>query len=813
MRASAVRIAELSLVSLAVPSLLHAQATTTRASVAPNGAEGSGGDSGSPVISADGSYVAFESWCSNLVAGDTNGHCDIFVRSLASGTTVRVNLDSSGAQASGADSYDPAISADGRYVVFDSGCANLVSADFNPYSDVFVRDVLTGTTTLVDVDSNGVHGAGGDSLYPSISADGRYVAFKSWCTNLVAADSNGHSDIFVHDLVTGVTTLASVDSNGVQQDGECSYLSLSGDGRFVAFASTASNLVAGDSNAVNDIFLRDLLTGTTTRESLDSAGVPGNSHSAWPSISADGRFIAFHSTATNLVSGDSNGTWDIFVRDTHLGLTTRASVDSAGAPGASASTNPSLSSDGRYVAFESWASNLVPIDTNLRADIFVRDRSSGTTERVSVTSSGAQPNEGSSEPSISTDGRFVVFASWASNLVAGDTNGYADIFVRDRLLAKTERVSLTSSGAQSHGHSFAPSISADGRFVVFASVAPHLVVGDTNNTVDVFLRDRQNGTTERVSLATGGAQGNDVSSYPYLSADGRFVVFHSLATNFVAGDANGDYDVFVRDRQNGTTECVSLDVNGAPGDFYSEFPSISADGRFVGFFSLATKLVQGDTNGFPDVFLHDRQNGTTERVSVATGGTEADSWSEWQSISADGRCVVFQSYASNLVAGDTNGVSDYFVRDLTGQGVGYCTAGTSLNGCSATISSSANPSVSLAYACNIAVIDVDGQRSGILFYGIDNSGFTPGPWGAGSTSWLCVKTPTQRTPIRNSGGTIGSCDGSFLLDWNAYQSSHALALGNPWNAGDKVFVQAWFRDPLAVKSTNLSNAIEMTYVP
>jgi tricorn protease-like protein len=553
---------------------------------------------------------------------------------------------------------------------------------------------------------------------------------------------------------------------------------------------------------------------TTERSSVSTGALEGNSVSYDCAISADGRLVAFTSGATDLVAGDTNATWDIFVRDRASGTTERVSVNTAGAEANDRSSGASLSADGRFVAFQSDASNLVAGDTNGWTDVFVHDRQSGTTERVSVATGGTEADNESAAPSLSADGRFVAFHSAASNLVAGDTNATSDIFVRDRMGGTTERVSVSTFGAEGNSVSYHSLVSADGRCVAFISLASNLVAGDTNVIWDVFVHDRQSGTTERVSVSTGGAEGNGMSFFASISADGRFVAFESAASNLVAGDTNATWDVFVRDRASATTERASVDSSGSEANLGAGDTSISGDGRYVAFDSGASNLVGGDTNSKSDVFVHDRQNGTTERVSVDSSGTEADHESGVPAISADGRYVAFESLASNLVASDTNGCDDVFVRDRGPRTpVVYCTAGTSSNGCSASIAASSNPSISLTNSCNITVSDVEGLKAGIVFYGVDNAGFSPSPWAFVSASWLCVKQPTQRTPVQNSGGTLGACDGSFALDWNAYQLANPLALGNPWNTGDKVYVQAWFRDPLAVKATNLSNALELTYVP
>ena len=418
-----------------------------------------------------------------------------------------------------------------------------------------------------------------------------------------------------------------------------------------------------------------LLGGTasaqvTERVSVGPAGAQGNDLSIYPTLSSDGRYVAFSSAATNLVAGDTNGTVDVFARDRVLGTTELVSVDSAGTQGIAYSGGPAvcISADGRYVAFASTAWNLVAGDTNATQDIFVRDRQLGTTERVSVSSAGAQADgyNGWSFLSISADGRYVAFASSATNLVAGDTNGAIDVFLRDRQLGTTERVSVDSSGSQEDSDASYPWVTPDGRYVAFSSDASNLVAGDTNGTPDVFVRDRQLGTTERVSVGSGGSQANGFSYAPSISADGRFVAFYSDAPDLVPGDTNGWGDIFLRDRQLGTTTRISVSSAGVQGNGNCAFPSISADGRYVAFNSYSTNLVAGDTNGQGDAFLRDVLLGTTERVSVGATGQQGNNLCFSCSISADGRRVAFQSDASNLVDGDTNAVRDVFVRDLAG---------------------------------------------------------------------------------------------------------------------------------------------------
>jgi Tol biopolymer transport system component len=349
----------------------------------------------------------------------------------------------------------------------------------------------------------------------------------------------------------------------------------------VAFYAWPPDLGAGDTNDRVDIFVHDRQTNTTQRVSLSSSGVEGNDTSWYPAISGDGRFVAFRSFASNLVSGDTYlcdppvgdpyNCEDVFVRDRDTDVdgifdeagavsTVRVSVSTSGTQGNNGSWDAAISSDGRFVVFGSAASNLVASDTNGKTDIFVRDRDTSTTIRVSVSTSGTQGNGDSYSADVSDDddGRYVVFSSDAANLVSGDTNGKTDVFVRDRNTNTTTRLSVSTSGVQGDNWSYAPTISSDGALVAFDSGASNLVTGDTNNVADVFVRNRDmsgNGTfdeiddvsTTRVSVSTSGVQGNADSADPAISSDGRFVAFGSAASNLVADDTNGVDDVFLHD--------------------------------------------------------------------------------------------------------------------------------------------------------------------------------------------------------------------------------------------------------------------------
>lgn len=401
----------------------------------------------------------------------------------------------------------------------------------------------------------------------------------------------------------------------------------------------------------------------TSRVSVNTVGVEGNDDSATASFSDDGRYVAFVSDADNLVLGDTNGVADIFVRDLQSGALERVSVNSAGDEADDASFAPVLSLDGGVVAFVSDATNLSAADTNGSSDVYLHNRITGVTSLVSVNTGGVAATGVSSGPTISDDGRFVAFWSAAADVVAADTNDAADIFRHDTQLGFTIRVSVGAGGAEGNDDCFAGFISGDGLRVCFDSLADNLVPGDTNGQPDVFVRDLQVGVTTCISIDSTGAFGNDISVVGGTSTTGRYVVFTSAADNLVTGDTNGVDDVFIRDLDLDVTNRISIDGNGVEGNDFSEHPVVSANGQFVAFGSFADNLVGSDTNGAPDIFLHDRDTGITTRVSEATGGIEADGLSRFPAVSADARFIGFQSFATNLVPADLNGVRDVFVRD------------------------------------------------------------------------------------------------------------------------------------------------------
>lgn len=413
------------------------------------------------------------------------------------------------------------------------------------------------------------------------------------------------------------------------------------------------------------VVVYDTTARTTEGASADAGGVLGGSDGALgAAISADGRFVAFTSAAV-LVAGDSNGFSDIYVRDRQAGTIERVSLGAASAQSNGNSFDPSISADGRFVVFSSSASNLVASDTNGVNDVFIHDRQGHITKRLSASVAG-QANGASDQGCISGNGLYVAFASVATNLVSADTNAVRDIFVHDIPTGVISRVSVDSFGAPGNGESASPCISSDGRFVVFQSIAANLISGDINGLPDIFVHDRVTFSTVRASNGDHGIDPNGASVNPSISADGQIIAFSSVANNLVVGDDNNVADIFARDSSTGQTKRISVDSNGTQVGLPAVYSVISGDGRFVAFSANANALVPGDNNNLEDIFVHDRWTGIVERVSVSTAGVEANGYSTATSlaISNDGRTVVLESFANNLVSPDTNVKPDIFVRVL-----------------------------------------------------------------------------------------------------------------------------------------------------
>lgn len=411
----------------------------------------------------------------------------------------------------------------------------------------------------------------------------------------------GSSDVWPNSTVS--VERVSVGRSGRQANNTSEVFAISSSGEEVAFISGADNLAPRDTNAQYDAFVRVRTAGDTERVSLGSRGRRADLGSFTVAISGNGRFVAFGSKATNLVPGDTNGEMDIFVHDRIKGRTERVNVGPGGQQANGSSYSVSISTTGRYVAFDSGASNLVP-NGDHGGGVFVRDRVLGTTSLVSRARKGQKPDSFSFSPAISANGRFVAFSSGATNLVAGDTNASNDIFVHDRWRGITRRVSVASDGREGDLESGTRiAISRDGRFVTFESVATNLVRNDRNDTSDIFLHDMLTSRTIKVSSGPGGVDANSGSYTPSISTDGRYIAFLSSATNLTSGHTNGREEIYVFDRVKGKLRRIDVHLAVIPPDGGINGLAISGDGGSLAFASSARNHVPHDTNGVPDVFV------------------------------------------------------------------------------------------------------------------------------------------------------------------------------------------------------------------
>ena len=606
------------------------------------------------------------------------------------------------------DSVSPVVTPDGRFVLFTSAANNLTPGD-NSFlrSDVFLRDRLSNTTTLVSVNYSGTGGGNGNSSSGLVSTNGRYVVFESDATDLVVGDTNNATDVFLRDLQAGTTSLVSVSTAATQGNVTSAYPVMTPDGRFVAFLSFASNLVPNDTNGLQDVFVRDTVAGTTTQVSVGATGpiAAGLTNMDTPVITPDGRYVAFFSTASNLVSFSTQVNGEIYLRDLLAGTTTDVSTNIffsnntnqgySSFLATASSTHPAISDDGRYLAFKHAFSTapayyyVCRYDATLQTDVVVSksgyvpppytddtygpeitpdgrfvayvatdsnlhlwDGQTATDTTISVDRLGNVPTSGlSRSPVFTPDGHFISFVSTATNLVANIISTGSHVYFRDLQAGVTSLVDVDTNGAGSVDTSGAyPGLSTNGQFVTFASPDGIIMGAGTNLALDVFVRDMTNGVTQMISAHDTGItpqSGNGISSMSQASItpDGRWLVFASHSSDLVMNDFNGGQDVFVTDLQTGSNILVSagLDGNSALGGD-SGNPVISADGRHVMFGSLATNLVTGVTKPAVNIFLRDLQAGATTVVDVDTNGNLLGNGSfTVPAMSQDARYVAFAS--------------------------------------------------------------------------------------------------------------------------------------------------------------------------
>jgi Tol biopolymer transport system component len=672
--------------------------TTVLASPAP-GSTVNGSNSASSVVGMtdDGRFVAFRSASRTLIAGgtDTNGQGnDLFLwdRTTGNVTLVSHTAGSTTTTANGEVSAG-SLSGDGRWLAFSSSAPDMIpgGTDTNGLEDSFLWDRTTGTVTLLShVDGAPATASSVESRSPVISRDGHWAAFVGSAHDLLPGHpgATGTQDLFLWETATGAFTLIThaPGSPGTPVGGTFSGLGVSDDGSWTAFGSTSSNLVSGqiDGAGSPDVFLWERATGTNTLVSHSTAGLArvgdAGSYLSPGALTGDGGHITFASDATDLVTGgtDTNGTQDVFLWDRDTGTISLLSRSTAGptTAGNRLSYARGLAAAGNFAVFESYASDLAPGDTNGGLDVFLWDRAAGTSTALSFSpalpSITADPIHLAGLQALSTDGRFALFLSTATHLVAGqvDTNngqdpfGGLDLFLNDRATGITTLVShSTASPTTAANHeTLQAALSGDGRWVAFVSSATDITDSGASSGDKVYLYDRINGTT---ILAR--------SCFPYsfcddptLSADGRFLAY-----------AKG-FSVYLYDRLTDTATLVNH-AAGSPADPSNgsvDRPLISSDGSFVVYWSDATNLIPGqvDTNNNLDLFLWDRASNTNQLVTHSGGSlnTAASNTTGFNfitpvQISADGRWVAYPSYSTGLINGgiDTNDQLDVFLFDRT----------------------------------------------------------------------------------------------------------------------------------------------------
>ncbi|MHC4202687.1 MAG: hypothetical protein ACYSU0_22065, partial [Planctomycetota bacterium] len=621
-------------------------------------------DCTNPHMTPDGRYVVFRSAANNLTGAGTT--LQIYRKDLGTGVVVLVSCTAAGV-AGDAESRRPTITSDGRYVVFGSYATNLGGT--GAFRQIFVKDMSTGTLTLVSANAWGTEGDA-ESGHPTISVDnGLYVAFHSQASNLHPAAGGSFTQTFRKNVQTGEISLVSCSAAGVAADEKSKYAAISGDGRYVTFGSWATNLDAAATGANYQIFRKDLDTGAITLVSCDASGAEGNADAAeWGRnhVSDDGRFVGFLSAATNLDPAATSGDEQAFRKDLVTGEIVLVSCNAAGTEADAYAWRIFMTREGRYVSFRSQATNLDGAASGTNEQVFLKELAtySGASTNimlVSSSSSGIEGDDDSNAAHMTNDGRYVAFQSMASNFVAGAGGTEKQIFRKDVV---TGEVVLASSAGwvEADAECSHPEITPDGRFVAFHSSATNLA--GTGANTQVFRKDLFWGEIRIVSSDAAGVEGDNYSQRPRMSDDGRYVVFGSEAVSLGADGLSKQ--ILLKDLDTGTITLVSSSTGGVTvANDNCGHPSITPDGLYVTFHSPASNLATPTSGTNTQIYRKNTQTGELLLVSSPVSGlTEANAKCKYSAMSSDGRYVTFHSEATNLDGAATSGNFQIFRKDL-----------------------------------------------------------------------------------------------------------------------------------------------------
>lgn len=614
-------------------------------------------------VTYDGRYALFHSVASNLVAGDSNQLGDLFIHDHLTGRNERVNVSSTGEQANAESMVLADLSDDGRYVVFQSSATNLVAGADSGVSQVYLRDRQAGTTTLV------AHTPGG-AYAPQISADGRYIVFLTE-DSLAGPDSNGATDVYRVERASGVVELVSLNQRGDAADGFSGRPKLSDDGRFVMFFSGGFNMVE-ESPLPGNLLVRDMALGTLEAVNRSQAGAVVRGFYDPPvgnAFSADGRYLLFN-TASALDPADTNSAGDGYRYDRVLRTTLRVTRSAISPLPPAGGRALELSSDGNMLLLDSAHGGWVAGVGGGKLRNYLRDIAGGQVSLIKLRPGAFDPADQVAACMLAGNARSVYCQSYDQGITRDDRNGFSDIFYSNAGSDVGERVSRPHSRtpvAAANNHSRAGTVSADGRYVVFSSEASNLVVGDHNGVADVFLHDRLTATTTRLSLDARGNEAYCASDAPQITPDGQSVLFQSCGD--LLPEANGQIQVYRYQRASRQLQLASRDAAGAPCAADCRLLDASADGASIVFQSTAANLGGGTLPAAGGLFVRDVDSGTPVLVNRPAAGGVADCRVSAARLSGDGHTVYFSDCSSNLVAGDTNFSDDVFAFNRAGTGL------------------------------------------------------------------------------------------------------------------------------------------------